>query len=176
MARKAARPTPHLTEHLTPLTQDCPACGHPLGADYRYRRCHHPGCPRHLQPYRPEAEGRYALPQHQFGLDVIALVGALRYAERRSVPEIHRHLAARGLAIAPRTATNLLDRYDELLAVTLTDDRRLGGLLAEQGRVVLAIDGLRPGRGGSWAGCWARWRGSGPRRGLWPGRPTTSWG
>ena len=161
MARKAARPAPRLTEHLTPLTQDCPACGHRLWADYRnrrtvatldglvrltldIRRCHRPGCPRHLQPYRPEAEGHYALPQHEFGLDVVALVGTLRYAEHRSVPEIHQHLTARGLAIAERTVTNLLDRYDELLAVTLTDDRRLSRLLAEQGRVILAIDGLQP--------------------------------
>jgi hypothetical protein len=48
------------------------------------------------------------------------------------------------LDIAARTVTNLLDRYDEILAVTLTDDRRLRGLLAEQGRVILALDGLQP--------------------------------
>jgi hypothetical protein len=40
--------------------------------------------------------------------------------------------------------TNLLDRYDELLAVSLTDSGRLRGLLAGQGRVILAIDGLQP--------------------------------
>src|SRR5581483_3127014 len=33
---------------------------------------------------------------------------------------------------------------DELLAVALSDDRRLRNLLAEQGRVILAIDGLQP--------------------------------
>jgi hypothetical protein len=108
------------------------------------RRCRNRDCPRHHKPYRPEAEGHYALPQHEFGLDVVALAGALRYAEHRSVPEIHQRLTARGLAIAERTVTNLLDRYDELLAITLTDDRRLAGLLAEQGRVILAIDGLQP--------------------------------
>jgi len=37
-----------------------------------------------------------------------------------------------------------LDRYDELLAVALTDESRLAGLLAGQGRVILAIDGLQP--------------------------------
>jgi hypothetical protein len=68
----------------------------------------------------------------------------LRYAEHRSVPEIHAHLAGRGLAVSQRTVSNLLDRYDELLAVALTDDRRLNGLLAGQGRVILAIDGLQP--------------------------------
>src|SRR5262249_14770776 len=78
---------------------------------------------------RPEAEGRYALPQHELGLDVIALVGALRYAEHRSIPAMHRQLLARGLSIRERTLTNLLDRYHELLAVSLTDHTRLRGEL-----------------------------------------------
>jgi hypothetical protein len=60
------------------------------------------------------------------------------------VPEIRQALVARGLAIAERTVTNLLDRYDERLAVTPTDDRRRAGLLAGQGRVILAVGGLQP--------------------------------
>src|SRR6516225_11090251 len=161
MVRKASRPDPTHTQHLQVLYQDCPDCQEPMWADYcnrrtlatllgltrlvlHVRRCHTADCPRYLRPYRPEAEGRHALPQHEFGLDVVALVGALRYAQHRSVPEIHQHLLARGLAIAERTVTNLLDRYDELLAVTLTDPGRLRGLLAGQGRVILAIDGLQP--------------------------------
>ena len=161
MARKAPRPQPTRTEHLRPWYSHCPACGQRLWADYRnrrtvatltglvgllldIRRCHNRACRRYCKPYRPEAEGFYALPQHEFGLDVVALVGALRYAEHRSIPEIHQALRCRGLDIAQRTVTNLLDRYDELLAVTLTDNSRLGGLLAEQGQVILAIDGLQP--------------------------------
>jgi hypothetical protein len=161
MARTAPRPEPTRTEHLHSLRIDCPACGSPLWADYsnrrtvttltgvvrlilHVRRCHHRDCPRRLAPYRPEPEGRYALPQHEFGLDVVALVGAFRYAEHRSVPEIHQRLGERGLRLCERTVTNLLDRYDELLAVTLTDNRRLAGLLHGQGRVLLAIDGLQP--------------------------------
>ncbi len=161
MARKTPRPEPSFTQDLTVLHQRCSACHKPMWADYRnrrtvvtllgltrlvlhVRRCHQADCPRYLKPCRPEAEGRHALPQHEFGLDVVAHVGALRYAEHRSVPEIHQHLTRRGLSIAERTVTNLLDRYDELLAAKLTDDRRLRGLLAEQGRVLLAIDGLQP--------------------------------
>src|SRR5262249_62398103 len=60
------------------------------------------------------------------------------------VPPIHQDRTGRGLAISERTVPNLLARYAELLAVTLTDSRRLQGLLARQGRVVLALDGLRP--------------------------------
>jgi hypothetical protein len=92
----------------------------------------------------PEPEGRLALPEHEFGLDVIAVVGSLRYGSHRSVPEIHQELLARGMVICQRSVTNLLDRYDELVALSLADDRRLQTVLASQGRVILAIDGLQP--------------------------------
>jgi len=161
MARTACRPEPVIIQDLSPRRLNCPACGRRMWLDYTnrrtvvtlagctrlnlaIRRCHHPGCGRHLRPYRPEGEGRIALPKHEFGLDVIALVGALRYAEHRSVPEIHQTLLGRDVGVSQRTVTNLLDRYDELLAVALGDDRRLRKLLADQGRVVLALDGLQP--------------------------------
>ncbi len=161
MARTAARPQPTHSQRLQPWFAHCTACNQRLWADYKnrrtvatlagllrltldIRRCHNPDCPRYCKPYRPEAEGYYALPQHEFGLDVIAHVGNLRYGEHRSVPEIHQALRRRDLDIAPRTVSNLLDRYDELLAVTLTDNRRLRDLLGEQGRVILAVDGLQP--------------------------------
>jgi len=110
----------------------------------RIRRCHHFGCPRYRRPYRPEAEPHFALPHHEFGLDVLAVVGRLRHAEHRSIPEIHRELVRRGVAVAERTVLNLLDRYDELRALSSADPGRLRPLLREQGRVVLALDGLQP--------------------------------
>jgi transposase-like protein len=161
MARTASRPEPTITKDLHPQRVNCPHCGQRMRADYAnrrtiatltgltrltlaIRRCHNPGCDAFRRPYRPEAEGRFALPHHEFGLDVVALIGRLRYAEHRSVPEIRTHLVGRGVAVSERTVTNLLDRYDELLAVALADDRRLNKVLAKQGRVVLAIDGLQP--------------------------------
>jgi hypothetical protein len=84
------------------------------------------------------------LPQHEFGLDVIALVGALRHAEHRSIPEIHAELARRGVPICVRSVGNLLDRYDELLALSTADVGRLRRITAAAGRVILAIDGLQP--------------------------------
>lgn len=108
------------------------------------RRCHDPACPLHHRPYRPEEEGGWALPHGEFGLDVIALVGALRFAEHRSVPEIHRALMARGVAIAERSVANLLQRYEELVALRLADHARLRDRLAAQERVILALDGLQP--------------------------------
>jgi hypothetical protein len=108
------------------------------------RRCLNRACPQLHHPYRPEEEGRLALPKHEFGLDVIAWVGTLRYAQHRSLPEIHQHLRSRGVAVAPRTVTHLLERYDELLTLSLTDTTRLQRITQAQGRVLLALDGLQP--------------------------------
>jgi hypothetical protein len=116
----------------------------PVRLRLRIRRCEAPGCPRFHVPHRPEAEGALALPQHEFGLDVIALVGVLRHRDHRSVPEIHAALRERGIDIAERSVTNLLDRYDELLATALTGTRRLRRVLKQQGGVILALDGLQP--------------------------------
>ena len=61
-----------------------------------------------------------------------------------SLPEIHDHLRHRGVAVAPRTVTHLLERYDELLTLALTDTARLQRITQAQGRVILALDGLQP--------------------------------
>ncbi|MBZ4333473.1 ISNCY family transposase, partial [Corallococcus sp. AS-1-12] len=95
-------------------------------------------------PLRAEGEGRWVLPEHEFGLDVLAFIGAQRYREHRSVPEIHALLRQKGVAASERACTNLLDRYDELVSLQLLDAGRLHATLKRQGRVVLAIDGLAP--------------------------------
>jgi hypothetical protein len=161
MARTSARMPPDRERVLRPARQRCLVCGSLMHIRYenrrtlvtltgsvrlrlKIRRCETVGCPRFHRPYRPEAEGALALPQHEFGLDVMALVGALRHRDHRSVPEIHAVLTARGVTLAERSVTNLLDRYDELLATKLMDRQPLQTRLAEQGRVILALDGLQP--------------------------------
>ncbi|HET6481354.1 MAG TPA: ISNCY family transposase [Actinoplanes sp.] len=115
-----------------------------LGLRLKVRRCVNRGCARFHRAFRPEAEGALVLPQQEFGLDLIALVGRLRYVTRASVPEIHAELVRRGVMISERSVTNLLDRYDELVATAMTDPGHLRTRFADQGRVVLAIDGLQP--------------------------------
>ncbi len=161
MPRRNARPRPDRTIELTLRLSDCPACGRRLWAAIKpsrtivtleglvrlrlqIRSCRNPDCPRHRACLRPEQEGRFALPQQEFGLDVIALVGRLRHAGRRSVPEIHAELVRRGVPICERSVGNLLDRYDELLALACVDPTRLRAAVAAQGRAILAIDGLHP--------------------------------
>jgi hypothetical protein len=161
MARTTPRPQPTVTQTLTPLLRHCPTCGNPMWAAYhnyrtittltdvlrltlKIRRCITRACPQFQQPYRPEEEGRLALPKHEFGLDVIALVGALRYAHHRSLPEIHQEVGHRQVLIAPRTVQHLLERYDELVALSVADPLRLQRVTKAHGRVILALDGLQP--------------------------------
>jgi hypothetical protein len=108
------------------------------------RRCHNPICERYHFPYHPEEEGRWALPHGEFGLDIIAAIGTLRYEMHHSVPEIHQELCKRGVVIAERTVTNLLARYEELVSLHLSDQARLYERLTSQGQVILALDGLQP--------------------------------
>jgi len=161
MARRTARPAAPRRYRLEPEQARCPHCGATARVAYHDRRtvatldglydlvlvvrlCREPTCPRYRRPYRPEEEGGWALPHGEFGLEVIALVGALRYSEHRSVPEIHRALLARGVVLAERSVTNLLYRYEELVALRLADQSRLAERLREQGQVILALDGRQP--------------------------------
>jgi hypothetical protein len=75
---------------------------------------------------------------------VIVLVGTLRYVSHRSIPEIHQALCERGVQIAERTVTHLLQPYEELVALHLEDQQRLRERFREQGQIVLALDGLQP--------------------------------
>jgi hypothetical protein len=67
------------------------------------RRCHQEACPRYHHPYRPEEEGRWALPYGEYDLDVFALVGMLRYRHHHSLAELHQALSDWGIAIGERT-------------------------------------------------------------------------
>jgi hypothetical protein len=161
MARLRSRPPPTQAQTLKPVATHCPECGHHLRAAYsncrtittldavkrltlQIRHCVNAECSRYHRPFHPEAESLLALPEHEFGLDVLALIGRLRHAEHRSVPEIHQELTRRGIAVALRSVSNLLDRYDELRVLATADRERLHALLHKQRRVVLAIDGLQP--------------------------------
>jgi hypothetical protein len=136
MSRSWCRVKPADELVLIPVQKSCPECGRAMRIRYTNRRavvslrglvclrlkirhCEDRTCGRYHQAWRPEAEGALALPQHEFGLDVIALVGTLR------------------------SVTNLLDRYDELVAASAgTAAHR--ETLERQGRAILAVDGLQP--------------------------------
>jgi hypothetical protein len=161
MARRRGRPRPTAERRLESWRTHCWSCGGRLWVAYHsrrrltlldevvqftlvVRRCRTPACPRYHQPQRPEEESALALPHGEFGLDVIALAGQLRYREHRSVPEIHRALRERGVVLAERTVGHLIERYEELVALRLTDAHHLRERLSRASGVVLALDGLQP--------------------------------
>src|SRR6266567_5127893 len=161
MARREARPPAQRAVCLTPRRMYCVNCEQRLWVAYHaqrtlmtfrglvhltlvVRRCRNQECELYHVPYRAEEEGAWALPHGEFGLDIITVVGQLRYGEHRSIPEIHQRLESRGVTIAQRTVTDLLERYEELVALHLADEERLLERLKHQGQVILAIDGMQP--------------------------------
>lgn len=144
-----------------PLSTTCLVCGNAAHIAYHTERtvatltgrhhlrlavcrCISPECPRCHRPYRPEAVGAWALPHEEYGLDVIALVGSLRYRHHQSLAEIHQSLHERGLSIGEQTVFNLLARYEELVTLHMTDQEHLQSLVRKQGSLILAVDGLKP--------------------------------
>ncbi len=92
MARKTPVPQANREVILECTHQNCPSCGQKMWNDYdnertirtlegvvrltlKVRRCPNMECERYHQVYRPESEGKWALPVHEFGLDLIADCG-----------------------------------------------------------------------------------------------------
>jgi hypothetical protein len=161
MGRRGSRPAAAHEQVLSPQRGRCVACGRRLWIAYhhhrtvvrldglwrltmRVRRCVTPTCPQYRRAYAPEEAGAWALPQGEFGLDVIALIGRLRSREQRSVPQMHQILRERGVQIAERSVTVLVHRYEELVALRLADAAQLRDRLRPHGGVILALDGLQP--------------------------------
>ncbi len=57
---------------------------------------------------------------------------------------MHRILLARGVSITERSVTHLMQRYEELVTLRITDHERIKTRLQKQGHVMLTLDGLQP--------------------------------
>lgn len=164
MSRNQPRPPAKHHYQLEPQRKVCVACEQAMWVAYHIhrrlmtlqglceltivvRRCRNRACSRDQQPYRPEEEGRWALPHGECGLDVSALVGRLRSREQRSISEIHQQLEARQVLVCERTVEHLLHRYDELVTLHLQHKDHLCSRMQEQGRAILARDGWQPAVG-----------------------------
>ena len=118
MARREARPPAEREVRLTPRRMYCVNCEERLWVASHaqrtrmtlrglvrhtlvVRRCRTQECDWYHLPYRAEAEGAWALPHGEFGLDIITVVGQLRYGEHRSIPEIYQRLESRGVSHRP---------------------------------------------------------------------------
>jgi len=76
----------------------------------------------------------------------MAFAGAWRYQEHRSVPK-SINSCNNGVCISQRSVSNLLERYDELVAISLSDIERINTIIGAHKQVILAIDGLQPDMG-----------------------------
>jgi len=161
MSRNTARAEPSEEHRLNTSLVACAACRQSMPVAYtktrkvmtckglvrlrlQIRRCEQVQCRLFHHPYHPEAEGQWALPGQEFGLDVVLRVGQLRYREHRSCPEIHAQLQQEGVQVALRSVQNLLLQYDTLLSLALETLPQRAAQLTAQGQVILSIDGLQP--------------------------------
>ena len=161
MSGRIARGNANCEHRLAVTLTHCAACGRLMPVAYtktrklmtmtglvqlrlQIRRCETSHCERYHQVCHPEVEGGWALPEQEFGLDVVLRVGQLRYREHRSRAEIHQQLLREGATLGERSVSNLLTQYDLLLSLSLDTLAERAAKLAAQKRAILAIDGLQP--------------------------------
>lgn len=150
--------------HLYPQIRTCPACQRLLKERYHKRRfivrlteqlnvvshfleCPTPNCSLREAVHRPEQETLLALRGYTFGLDVVALVGELRYGRKRAIPEIHAELTGAGVSICEREVTLLAEVYLALVTTSASADPSSVEAMKAAGGIVLAIDGVQPEKG-----------------------------
>jgi hypothetical protein len=121
---------------LDSFLRQCPLCGSHMIADFskqrtvlipyedgelhnkegaklhltsRIRRCHNPKCSRFLKPYRPEIEGRIALPRQNISLPLLAHMEYLRtHGENPRTSQAS--LSSRGINVTHTAIRNALAR------------------------------------------------------------------
>lgn len=146
---------------LVPPDQECPFCKSPLWIvetrvrhvqtldkllrlELKGKRCSSDSCEHQHLRYRPSEEGRLVLKGHEFGLDVAVLAGEQHLRQNVSIPRIHKILRdERHISICERSVGNLVDDYVALCECVAGDTERLRARLAQQGGIVLSVDGVQ---------------------------------
>lgn len=161
MGGKTCREEATREQRLRPEVMECRDCGERLRVAYctwrkvatlegmvqlkvSIGRCVNPACARYHLPTHPLEEGHIALAHYEYGLDVLAFIGRQRYCERCTAAQIHAALQRRAVRISRRNVQYLLERYDELVALSVRNNPERRARLVAQGRLILAIDGLQP--------------------------------
>jgi hypothetical protein len=112
-----------------------------------FLECQSPRCQLRAVVYRPEEEGLLALRGYTFGLDVVALIGELRFQAHRSIPEIHARLVEEGVSISDKEVALLAEVYLALVTTAAAADPAALDELRALGGIVLSIDGVQPEKG-----------------------------
>lgn len=161
---RAKRPPISRSLKLPVQMKDCPTCGAPMWSiastirtvvrmdavtrlRLQIKACHNPGCERYKGRVRPEQEGRIAITQNEFGMDVLALVGELRHVRGLSGPKIYTEMISRGVPVCLCSASNLIKRHDEMIGLVFREDiqtLKIRRSTQECGIAFLAIDCFPP--------------------------------
>lgn len=108
------------------------------------KQCIASACPGARWWYRAPEEGRLALKDHEFGLDVVLFAGEQYLWENVSIPRLHKILAGeRNVPICERSIGNLVDDYVALCECVAGDTDRLRTRLSQQGAILLSVDGVQ---------------------------------
>ncbi|MEW6736899.1 MAG: transposase, partial [Acidobacteriota bacterium] len=147
---------------LYPEIRECPACQQELKERYHkqgwiiqlsqelkvkshYLECRNCDCELREAIYRPAQEGMLALPGYNFGLDVVAGIGELRYRDNFSISKIATELkTATQLQISIKEVELLCEVYLALVTTVAHQDQELMDELRKSGGIVLVIDGIQP--------------------------------
>jgi hypothetical protein len=170
---------PHVEPRLLqPLIQNCLGCHQRMTTAYINQRtlttlrgtlplrlrifwCTNRECHLFHRRYRPELEGRFAVPHCQFGLVVILAVGeaarkSLLPKKSRvgisSISAVQATLAKHGIAISIRGIRNLRNRYEFLLRHSPTNDPNTLKAIQEARYSILDI--FEVPAAGDWAPLW----------------------
>lgn len=99
--------------------------------------------------YRSAEAESYSMKYVTFGMDVLALVGQLRFKEHKHRGEIAKELLQRGVQTSERNVQKLYERYSLLLRASLGDHvkQALEQVVEEHKGIVLSIDAVQPEKG-----------------------------
>jgi transposase len=112
-------------------------------------RCSNPVCAHQHSVYRSaQAEARQ-IKGSGYGLDVVVRIGYLRFNAHQTREEIWRQLRDEtAIQLSERHVQNLLEVYLALLRASQQDlQTLLAPTVAEQGGLILSVDGLQPEQG-----------------------------
>jgi hypothetical protein len=159
--RKARDHSQSQEVHLYPLARDCPGCQQPRAERYRKQRyiitlrgelkvishwqeCRTAGCAWRGASLRPEQEEVLALRGYNFGLEVIARIGELRFGQHQTLGQIRQALP---VALSLKEVELLSEVFLALVTTHARDDAALLAQLRAQGGIILSIDGVQPEKG-----------------------------
>lgn len=158
---------PKESKYFRPEIDDCPHCGTKLEychsvsnktittLDGVYKvvnmgyRCNNNQCSKSGAVYRSAEAENMSMKYLTFGIDVLALVGQLRFKEHKTIGEIASELELRGVKTTERNVQKLYERYALLLRASVETHAKeiLQKVSDEYSGIILSIDGVQPEKG-----------------------------